>query len=230
MTDADIIELANLYARQFGGTPDSAQQTMMDWSNKFRPIILEDAQKALMELAVSTDIPARPAGRISKILTMCLGTPVFAKKKAEELRFPACDICGTCGFVTVPHPNDYIMGEFWNGVYECAVACMCDAGARFRANHRTIANYEGEYPNWRNEWPLRILERRVTQKIPGARQELEDFFNKHKPQEVEQKGESDDSQETIASEDQSFDVGAFEEEVGGEEDRQGEVSLAGSNG
>lgn len=209
MTDADIIELANLYARQFGGTPDGAQQTMMDWSNEFRPIILEDAQKALMELAVSTDIPARPAGRISKILTMCLGTPVFAKKKAEELRFPACDICGTCGFVTVPHPNDYIMGEFWNGVYECAVACMCDAGARFRTNHRTIANYQSEFPNWKNEYPLRILERRVSLGIPGARMELDSFF---KAQDEKMNGDAYE-EDTV---DASFDINQLEESVLGE--------------
>ena len=71
-------------------------------------------------------------------------------------------------------------GEFWNGEHTCAVACSCDAGQQFAGYHRTLANYESEFTNWREEYPLRYLERRAIAGFKGADHELEEFHKRRK--------------------------------------------------
>lgn len=181
MTDVDLIEISGLCARQFGGHQEQHLEAFTDWGNRFRPISKDDAERVIMELAASDTCPARPSGRFlaRHIIAKCLGAPLVSLRKKTDQDFPDCDKCRKTGMVTVPHPKDWTAGgEFWKGEYECVVACMCEAGERFRNNHRTLENYEREFTNWRQEYPLRYLERRRELDIPGARQELEEFFKR----------------------------------------------------
>ena len=221
MTEHEIIEFSRLFARQFGGSHEVALETLGDWSYKLRNVAYDQACTELMKLASSDDIPSRPAQRISKIVVACLGTPVFSKK-SNTVNYPDCHLCGKSGFVVVPHPKDYTVGEFWKGEYTCAAACMCDAGERFRGYHRTLESYEREFPNWKQEYPLRQFERRALLKLPNAEYELNEFYAQQDRENayVDQEPEASRSQHQLD----------FEAEGIGQEDREGDSATAGSEG
>ena len=179
MTDIDLAELGELCARHFGGKADTYVDTFSDFSGKFRAILLADAAKVVTEMVFDDATPARVTGRylVRKIIEKCIGVPLRQKKLKPV--YPDCRECDRTGFVIVPHPNDWVMGgEFWNGEHTCAVACNCEAGQQFAGYHRTLANYEGEFTNWREEYPLRYLERRAVSGLKGADHELEEFHKR----------------------------------------------------
>jgi hypothetical protein len=223
MTTMELGELAELCERQFGGSAEKWLETFTDSSRRFTPVLLEDASKAVMDMAMDAETPSRVTGRylVRMILTKCLGTPITQARRAEPI-YPDCSLCGKTGFVTVPHAKDWLNGEFWNGEFTYAVACSCEAGELKRTYHRSLESYEREFTNWKEEYPLRQLERRVALGIRGAKEELKRFYQS-------QEGQADVSQEEVSSSESSRRDDSAEA-GGGQEDQEGDRDLVDAAG
>lgn len=235
MTDADLIELGHLYSRQFGTSEELATAALNDCRSRLVNISLEKAQAALMELAMyDTDLSTRPAPRlvIRKLITKCLGTPVFQRSKYATVNYPPCDVCNKVGLVEVPHPKGWIDRTYWDGEYTCVVACMCEAGSPHRMLHRTLANYEAEYANWREELVYRRLVRRVTQGKPGALEALKDYEESLAVPALTMvvDGKAVSTGESDVSEEESRPAlgDGSEEEIRSQENREGTEAVAGA--
>jgi hypothetical protein len=91
---------------------------------------------------------------------------VRAASQPKEEEYGICDLCGSTGWVTVPHPRCVREGDFWPPHYELAVYCRCGLGRWFYDNHSdmreamrrqgrtpgvSIDVYEAWNPKWREQ-------------------------------------------------------------------------------
>jgi hypothetical protein len=174
MTEHEIIELSKYYSRQFGGKAEDAAKLMMDYESKLTRISYKDAINAITRMIEDDLVPGKPAARIAVMCRMC----GQSARKITDFVPVHCDDCRGSGYIYVPSPKDWTQGRNWNGEYDTVVTCSCENGRRI-TNVRSLASYEEEFPHWREEYPLRRLERRVMLGYPHAQAALEKFYQDH---------------------------------------------------
>ena len=177
----------------FGIRDDADLRTIMSWRFVFSATRTSEAEMkaASLWLARNVGVLGEVKERFGGKMTMHLSAIQRALREVraldqdrldqrvqeQESRLGTCVICGSSGYVSVPHPKHVENGE-WRPVrmcrggsgptyYTCAVLCSCARG-RWKADHQaegwrqmTLEQYHGSNPDWRQQLEERAEERRA---------------------------------------------------------------------
>lgn len=148
----DVVVIADLFLRQYGGTLEDAEAIVDEWQSVFtrRGLSTEKVKDAMMRV-LEEGPPLRKDTRLSAILKACGSSPKVVRDAIY------CDRCKGVGGYTVPHDKDWTLSRHWQGRTTMWVRCMCSNGDKF-GPCTTMDFYESRFPNWREEYPLRYIE------------------------------------------------------------------------
>lgn len=182
MTTEEANALVQDIAVQVGIPIEKLLQSLKFWRPNLLAIPSEAALEGLKVLLINGGQAGKDPGKwIGAIVRYCGG----ANSQQQTIECDAavlhgCQLCDLSGAIEVPSHKDWFDG-IWLGNYTMTVACNgCQLGLKRACSMMTIRQYEGRFPNWRDEYPWRMHDRQLNEMIAKPAPRDRECEQKHK--------------------------------------------------